>query len=836
MKATSDRLLSVMLALSLLVPLAAFAALAWKSHSDVYAMAETRLRDTTDGLREHALKVFETNQLVLGHLNTLLHGRTRDEIANSRALQTQLVELVDQLDQLNSIWVNDRDGRVMLTSIRFPAPAVSTDDRDFHQALKERDRGLYISETFLGKTTGSRTFSLAVRRTGVDDLFDGVIAAALDVTYFLQFWASAKPGMIHSVELIRGDGSRLVRLPDVPIATGVAPDLMAALAGAERGRLKTASAVDGTERIHAWRKLGQFDAYLVGSIDPATIRGLWLRGLGLQAAFAIPASAVIFLTTLYAVRRARRERRMAEELARSIERRDKAEEQLRQSQKMETIGQLTGGVAHDFNNLLTIILGNLEILERQIDGARDSGRMQRALGFAKRGADRAAALTQSLLAFSRRQPLEPVALDPNNLLGSLSELLRRTLGEGITIETVGSAGLWRIHADPNQLESALLNLAVNARDAMPNGGKLTIETGNIELDERYANEAEVPAGQYVVISVTDTGTGMSPEVAARAFEPFFTTKEVGHGTGLGLSQVYGFVKQSGGHLRIYSEPGSGTAVKIYLPRLPGDAVAIEETQALPVVTAEPRGQTVLVVEDDVDVRAYSVSLFEELGFGVLKAGSAAEAFQVLDSHAKVALLFTDIGLPGGMNGRQLAEEVRRRRQDIKVLFTTGYAKNAIIHDGRLDAGVQLVTKPFTFAILAAKVRALLDDAPEGPTILLVEDEAMIRRGASEILNDSGFAVEEAASATEAMSKVTFLSGHLDAAIIDLGLPDGRGDHLAIRLRGLRPTLPILIATGQGTMPEELANDPLVSLIAKPYAAQELRRMLAALGVATASVP
>jgi PAS domain S-box-containing protein len=382
------------------------------------------------------------------------------------------------------------------------------------------------------------------------------------------------------------------------------------------------------------------------------------------------------------------------------------EEALRQSQKMEAIGQLTGGVAHDFNNLLQVIIGNLDTLQRTLP--TDSARHQRSVRNALTGAQRAAALTQRLLAFSRRQPLDPKPIDANVLVNGMSEMIHRTLGETIAVETVLGAGLWRIEADPNELESAILNLAVNARDAMPSGGRLTLETGNAHIDESYVQaHREVVPGQYVVISVTDTGAGMDAKTVAQAFEPFFTTKPVGKGTGLGLSQVYGFVKQSGGHVKIYSEVGQGTTVKLYLPRLAAEAAQDDTSteQLLPEAALE---ETVLVLEDDEDVRSYSVEILRELGYRVFEAHDGPAALRVLDQQPRVDLLFTDVVLPGGMTGAQVAAQARALRPNLKVLFTTGYARNAIIHHGRLDKGVHLITKPFSFNELAAKIRDIID--------------------------------------------------------------------------------------------------------------------------------
>ena len=392
-------------------------------------------------------------------------------------------------------------------------------------------------------------------------------------------------------------------------------------------------------------------------------------------------------------------------ITRDITEKKATEEQLRQAQKMEAVGQLTGGVAHDFNNLLTVIMGNLEHLDRVLPPDQPSKRM---IAAALRGASRAAMLTHRLLAFSRRQPLAPEVLSVNKLVAGMSDLMRRTLGEAILIEAVLAGGLWPTLADSNQLENALINLAINARDAMPEGGKLTIETANTHLDEAYARmNDEVQPGQYVGIFVTDTGIGMAPDTVAHAFEPFFTTKEIGQGTGLGLSQVFGFIKQSGGHVKIYSEVGEGTTVKLYLPRYRGSENVVDErleSHQLP----QGRSELVLVVEDDPDVRDYTVEMVGDLGYSVLSASDGASALRLLDSNREISLLFTDVGLPGGMNGRQLAEQALRRQPRLKVLYTTGYARNAIVHQGRLDSGVEVIFKPFTYSDLATKIRRVLE--------------------------------------------------------------------------------------------------------------------------------
>jgi PAS domain S-box-containing protein len=508
----------------------------------------------------------------------------------------------------------------------------------------------------------------------------------------------------------------------------------------------------------------------------------------------------------------------------------RAQEQLAQAQKMEGIGQLTGGVAHDFNNLLTVIIGNLESLQRGLTSGAplNPDRMARSVDYAMRGAERAASLTQRLLAFSRRQPLDPKVVDVGRLVTGMSELLRRTLGEQIAIETVLAGGLWRVLVDPNQLEMSILNLAVNARDAMQAGGKLTIETANTLLDEAYAaTQSEVVPGQYVVVSITDSGSGMSREVQARAFEPFYTTKDIGQGTGLGLSQVYGFVKQSGGNVKLYSEQGMGTTVKLYLPRQLADDEVAPEPTADKHAPRSQSGETILVVEDDHDVRAHSTGILRELGYTVLEAHLAAPGLQLLEQHPEVRLLFTDVGLPGGMNGRQLADAARKLRPDLKVLFTTGYARNAIVHDGRLDPGVSLLTKPFTYAALAAKLSDMLDADDSPPRVLLIEDEILVQMVAAEQLRELGYRVETAGSATDAINKMKLLGGDIGLAIVDIGLPDRKGDVLVGELRALRPELPIVIATGYDSveLTRRFANDPRIALMRKPYTQDDLKTVV-----------
>lgn len=534
---------------------------------------------------------------------------------------------------------------------------------------------------------------------------------------------------------------------------------------------------------------------------------------------------------------------------------ERAEDQLRQAQKMEAIGKLTGGVAHDFNNLLQVIGGNLQLLSTQISGNRSA---ERRVASAMEGVTRGSKLASQLLAFGRQQPLLPKVINVGRLIRGMDELLRRSLGEAIEVEAVVMGGLWNVKADSTQIENALLNLAINARDAMENRGRLTLEAGNTLLDQNYCEaQIDVTPGQYVMIAVTDTGAGMSPQVITRAFEPFFTTKPAGRGTGLGLSMVYGFVKQSGGHLKIYSEMGEGTTIKIYLPRC-----AEAEDQPIHVDTSPPVGgsETVLVAEDDDAVRETVVAMLGELGYRVLKARDANSALSIIDSGTPIDVLFTDVIMPGDLKSPELARKARERLPGIAVLFTSGYTENAIVHGGRLDEGVELLTKPYSREALAKRLRQVIavarTDSATRPEpgaltaatttsaspqqasgrpaaveprrslrILLCEDEWLIRASVGEMLTARGHQVIEAADATQARS--AFEKHPIDLLLTDVGLPGQSGTELARVLRERVPELPVLFATGRGDVDEADAG-PRTGFVCKPYGMDELERAMAKL--------
>ena len=403
------------------------------------------------------------------------------------------------------------------------------------------------------------------------------------------------------------------------------------------------------------------------------------------------------------------------DLVTEIKRREATENTLRQSQKMDSIGQLTGGIAHDFNNMLTIIMGNVDTALRRIKTLDGAAILNRPLEAAMQGAQNAAKLTHRLLAFARQQPLEPAYLRVDALIAGMADLVTRTTGETITIETVAGAGVWHVFADPNQLENCILNLVINARDAMPEGGKLTIETANVYLDDAYAAQfTGVAAGQYVLLSVSDTGIGMSADLLEKVFEPFFTTKEQGKGTGLGLAMVHGFVKQSGGHIRMYSERGIGTTVKTYLPKHVAGKLVASAPAGETLRSSEPsrakQGETILLVEDDPSVREYGIGALEDLGYEVIAASNGTEAVESFYKAGRIDLLFTDVVLGGNMTGKQVAERLKETDPELIVIFTTGYTRNAIVHHGHLDAGVNLINKPYTQRDLANKIRSVLDEA------------------------------------------------------------------------------------------------------------------------------
>ena len=516
-----------------------------------------------------------------------------------------------------------------------------------------------------------------------------------------------------------------------------------------------------------------------------------------------------------------------------------AEEQLRQAQKMEAIGSLTGGVAHDFNNVLQVINGNLQMLAAD---ASDHPASQRRIAAATQAVKRGAQLAAHLLAFARRQPLSPAVLNPRRLLDGMSEMLHRALGETIRVDTVLGPDLWNVLADRNQLENALLNLSINSRDAMHGEGTLTIRAENFVVAERddpgYTDPgyADLTAGEYLVFSIADTGIGMPAEVLARAVEPFFTTKPNGHGTGLGLSMVFGFVKQSGGHTVIDSVVGKGTTVQLFFPRCPeAETAEIAEQNEAPVGGRE----TILVVEDDAEVRLTAVEMLMQLGYKVLTAADGDAALEFVDSDLQIDLLFTDVVMPGTVKSVELAQRAALRSPAIPVLFTSGYTRDEIFHHGKLDAGVTLLSKPYRRDDLASKVRGVLNahraklanavtDTPyavASPCVLLVEDDLPSREAMGELLESFGLQYTSVANAEEALKLAS--TQRYDMLLSDISLPGLSGDTLARALRSAQPDLRILLMSGYGESAEIGQAIPGARMLAKPVDIELLRHELAA---------
>ncbi len=695
------RLLKTMLAASLVIPLALFSYAGWLNYQSAFAHTDEQLTASLNILSEQASKIFQSVDLTLSSVDAILGDLTDEQIKERQeALHQQFSKLEKALATVDAIFVADKNGRALVSSSIYPlAPDTSVADRDYFRAQSERNAGTYVGARLRSRATGGDFFGVSRRRASRDGEFSGIIVISVVPKVFSDFYDQLAHGSTASFSLAKSDGSILARHPTPPgDVTHFSTDsgFMLNITNRPEGGIVTSNnSVDGVQRRIAYRKLGYADLYVSDGLQTNEVYDVWFRLMASHLIFGIPATLLLCVLVLLAMRRTR-------DFYAEAELRDLAEQALRQSQKMEAVGQLTGGVAHDFNNLLTIIIGNLGIAKRGVVEAR----AERALDNALIGAERAAQLTQRLLAFSRRQPLNPRVLDVNKLIVSISDLLARTLGENIQLQTIGAAGLWKAEADASELELTLLNLALNARDAMPDGGKLTIETSNAYLDEEYCKQQEnVSPGQYILIAVSDSGAGMSSETIDRAFEPFFTTKEAGKGTGLGLSQVYGFMKQSGGHIKIYSEPGEGTTIKLYLPRRDGNesALAIDDS-------ANPeRGnaETILVVEDDDGVRQYASEILRDLNYQIIEAKDSATALRLLEANKDFDLLLTDVVLPG-INGRELANEVERRRPGTKVIFMTGYSRNAIVHNGRLDPGTELIQKPLIERVLARKIRQVLD--------------------------------------------------------------------------------------------------------------------------------
>jgi signal transduction histidine kinase/CheY-like chemotaxis protein len=694
-----QQLLKALLLASIVVPALVFMLYAGFSYADAFHDAEVRARHLSALLQEHALKVFETVGLALRETDQRLKGVEWETIRTSRNLWEELRKVQMSSEQLGSIFVVDAQGRVPLTTRAFPAPEVDFSDRDYYIAQKEANAGLYLGQAYIGKISKESIFNFSIRRTVQDGSFNGVIGSSAFVDYFQQFYKSVgDPADNFSVVLMRDDGKVLVRHPaaDVGAKFDVDEAFFKSISRIGQGVFYSTSPVDGVNRLYAVTKVRNFPAYVMYSVDPASILRDWYGRIAVAGGIAAAFAGILFVITSVALRRVNTEAIALEQLAEEVERRERAEASLLQAQRLDAVGRLTSGIAHDFNNLLQIILGNLELAQRR----SDSTSIKRVLTSARYAAERGADLTRRLLAFSREQALNAEIIDLNLVLEKARTWLGRTISDAIEIKFSYADDLWPVRIDVAQFEAALLNLVVNARDAMPEGGGLSLQTRNIILDraEIARRGIDVAPGEYVAISVSDTGSGISADVLARVYEPFFTTKEVGKGSGLGLSQAYGFARQSGGGISIESEVGSGTTVCLYLPRCERSSVEKGPTPDAGCCPTLNSGQIVLIVEDNDEVRRISASMMDDLGYTTITTRNGIEAMAVLSTGEPIDILFSDVFMPRGMSGVQLAQQALALRPTLKVLLTTASLD--------ADARFPLLRKPYTKSELGKKMSDL----------------------------------------------------------------------------------------------------------------------------------
>jgi two-component system NtrC family sensor kinase len=687
------RLLQLMMIASVVLPAALFAYASWVSYRDISAVADERILRSLDVMQEQSLKVFETVDRTFAEVNEIVRGMSDDEIhAAEPRLHQRLASIVATMPQLHAILLVGRDGRPLVASTLAAVPyGVNFSDRDYFQAQFDRDAGAYVSDMRSPRLPGisSDFFDLSRRLESPDGAFNGVIAVAVRPSYFEDFYAliGQTPGSFYA--LVRADGAYLARFPLLgDRARRLSPTSMLRTAvgqGLDYGLFTVDSEIDGVSRHVGFRKLPGFPVYALAGVSSAAIRAEWLSTMGVHLIFGLPATLLILTLLWIALRRTRRLYQEA---------REAAEGALRQAQRLEAIGQLTGGVAHDFNNLLMIVSGSAHRLRRDVSDEKQLQLLDAITNATQRGES----LTRQLLAFSRRQMLQPTVIDLAERLPELKDMLSRSLRGDIEIRVQVSKRPCRVKVDASELELALLNLAFNARDAMPSGGTPTITAKPIVLRGKAGEEGL--SGEFVAIRVADTGEGIPSDVLPRVFEPFFTTKDVGKGTGLGLSQVYGFARQSGGAAVIASTVRRGTAITLFLPRS-FETLAKEREATVAAGAALPAGK-VLLVEDNAEVSEVARAYFTDLGYRVAVAASAQSGLDLIARDGDVDLVFSDILMPGGMNGLDLAKAVRRRFPNVVVLLTTGYSSSA---QDAVRQGFEVLQKPYDLAALERALRA-----------------------------------------------------------------------------------------------------------------------------------
>jgi two-component system NtrC family sensor kinase len=702
------RLLKLMMVASLVLPAALYGYASWVSYRDIHAAADERVERSLDVQQEQALKVFETVDRTFAEVDEIVRGMSDDEIrAAQPRLHPRLAQIADVMPQLQAIVLIGRDGRPLASSA---LEAVKTDvnfaDRDYFKAQADKDAGTYVSDVRTPNlaVVGADFFDLSRRLDSPNKTFKGVIAVAVRPKYFEDFYTLIGQARGSFYALARNDGAILARYPLRTNRTQrLSPTSALRMAldhGVAQSLFTVNSEIDGVPRRIGFRKLAGYPVYALAGTSIAAINHEWLAAMGVHLIFGLPATLLLFAVLWFALRRTQR-------LHDEAERREMAEGALHQAQQLQAIGQLTGGVAHDFNNLLMIVSGSVQRLRRHIKDEKQIHLLDAITTATQRGES----LTRQLLTFSRRQTLQPSVIDLAERLPEIKDMLSRSLRGDIEIRVGVPRRSCAVKVDPSELELALLNLAVNARDAMPSGGTLTITAKPVVLRGKASEEGL--NGDFVAIGVADTGSGIPADVLPRVFEPFFTTKDVGKGTGLGLSQVYGFARQSGGAATIASSARRGTVVTLFLPRT-WEAPAPPQEQSA-VVGAKRHAGTVLLVEDNAEVAEVGKSYFEELGYTVKQAASAQAGLDFVERDRDIDLVFSDILMPGGMNGLELADAIRRRFPDVVVLLTTGYSSSA---QDAVRQGFSVLQKPYDLAALDRALReAQRAEAPKPQTVV-----------------------------------------------------------------------------------------------------------------------
>jgi two-component system NtrC family sensor kinase len=709
-------LLKLLLATSVVLPILTFAAASWFNYRDAMRDAERSVLRMSEVAHQHAAKVFDGQSQVVDRVNDLIRGMDEAEIRRSeQALHEAFARIVARLPRVRSVLLAGRDGRPLASAGTYPVPAdVTVKDRDYFKAVVDGYRGTYVSSPQISAVNRQLFFGLARPWQGPGKMIDGVIDVAVQPSFFSDFYqmlASEGEGGAEGkvIALVRDDGQVLVRYPPLqmspPAAPRTIPFFAALKANPDKGVYESRSFVDpeAPDRIFAYERVEGYPVYVVAGRTRAAVIAGWYGTMASHLVFGLPLTVALVAVTWLALVRTRREERALALTRTEIERRKVAEAALLRSQRLEAVGQMTGGIAHDFNNLLTVILGSAEMLRRR---AKDPAMVERFAEQILLAAKRGGEVTHQLLSFARRQVVHPETIDLNRRITEFKPLIDRAAREAVRVDLDLDPALGPVRLDPGHLEAAILNLVGNARDAMTNGepmtrgGRLVISTANVQIEDH----PELPAGAYVRVAVSDEGVGMDPNTAAKAFEPFFTTKPVGAGTGLGLSQVYGFARQAGGDVRIETAPGRGTTVELLLPRADDSEVAVVSSGAALKTDRLGTGEAVLVVEDEPELLAMTVECLRDLGYVTRTATTAASALALLAGPDRIDALFSDVVMPGGMDGLQLAQEARRVRPGLRVLLTSGYAPRSSLET---DRDIPILPKPYDRSQLAAALSNLL---------------------------------------------------------------------------------------------------------------------------------